>query len=99
MSRVNAKLRRGERGYFHWCPACEEIHCLPDGWTFNKNTDAPTFSPSFRQSGVENLPEGASCHYNVTNGMLCFHPDSFRLADQTVPMPDIPEGAAERWGV
>lgn len=51
MGQVSAVLRRGQGRYFHWCPACEEMHQLPDGWTFNGNLDKPTFSPSFKHSG------------------------------------------------
>lgn len=51
MSQVSTVLRRGEGRYFHWCPACERMHVLPDGWTFNGNLEKPTFSPSFKHSG------------------------------------------------
>lgn len=51
MSQVSAVLRRGEGRYFHWCPACEEMHPLPDSWTFNGTLERPTFSPSFKHSG------------------------------------------------
>ena len=53
MSQVSTKLRRGEGRYFHWCPGCEELHQLPDGWTFDGNLTAPTFSPGFRHSGYQ----------------------------------------------
>lgn len=56
---VSALLRRGSTGYFHWCPACEMMHPLPDGkdspgggWQFNGNVDRPTFTPSFKQTYV-----------------------------------------------
>lgn len=51
MSQVSPILRRAEGHYFHWCPACEEMHPLPDSWTFNGNVDKPTFTPSFKQMG------------------------------------------------
>ena len=51
MSQVSAVLRRGQGRYFHWCPACEEMHPLPDGWTFNGDVDRPSFSPSFKHGG------------------------------------------------
>jgi hypothetical protein len=48
---VSPKLRRGEGAYFHWCPACEEMHILPDSWHFNGDLNRPTFSPSFKHEG------------------------------------------------
>ena len=103
MSRVNAKLRRGETGYFHWCPGCEEMHPLPDGWQFNGNLDSPTFSPSFLQTfvrwtgGVDEHGLGLgekqnlTCHYILTDGVLHFQADCFHgLAGKSVPLPDLP---------
>lgn len=60
MSRVSAVLRRGEGRYFHWCPACLEMHPLPDSWTFDGNLERPTFTPSFKHSGhqLERGPDG-----------------------------------------
>jgi hypothetical protein len=55
MSQVSYKLRRGQGMYFHWCPACEEMHPLPDSWTFDGNMESPTFSPSFRHSGHQRI--------------------------------------------
>lgn len=52
MGQVSAKLRKVEGGYSHWCPGCEESHILPhDGWIFNGDLNAPTFTPSFRHTG------------------------------------------------
>lgn len=50
MNQVSALLRRGEGRYFHWCPACEQTHPLPDSWTFNGDVNKPDFSPSFAQT-------------------------------------------------
>lgn len=55
MGQVNNILRRGEGCYFHWCPACQEMHPLPDNWTFNGKPESPTFTPSFKQSGVQRI--------------------------------------------
>src|SRR4051812_10078136 len=55
MSRVSAKLRRGPDRHFHWCPACEELHPLPDSWHFDGNVDAPTFTPNFRHPGMKTV--------------------------------------------
>lgn len=53
MGQVSAKMRRGEGRYFHWCPACQEMHPLPDGWTFNGDLEKPTFAPSFKHTGKQ----------------------------------------------
>lgn len=55
MNQVSPILRRGRDRYFHWCPACEEMHPLPDGWNFNGNINKPTFSPSFKHGGVRKV--------------------------------------------
>src|ERR1051326_4906541 len=55
MGQVSSTLRRGEGCYFHGCPACEEMHPLPDSWPFDGNLEKPTFSPSFKQSGVRRI--------------------------------------------
>ena len=49
------KLIRVSDGYLHWRPGCEETHRLPDSWHFDGNRDCPTFSPSFKQSGVQTV--------------------------------------------
>lgn len=55
MGQVSAIMRRTTTGYVWWCPACQEMHPLPDGWTFNGNFDRPTFSPSFRHTGIQSV--------------------------------------------
>lgn len=51
MGQLTAKLRRVERGYSHWCPGCEEMHVIFDGWTFDGNIERPSFSPSVKITG------------------------------------------------
>jgi hypothetical protein len=55
MGQVSSKLRRATTGFMHWCEACEEMHILPDGWTFDGNLESPTFQPSFKHSGVQRV--------------------------------------------
>ena len=56
MVQVGSKLRRLIDGYAHWCPGCLEMHRLPDSWTFvNGNLESPTFTPSFRHSGMQRV--------------------------------------------
>ena len=57
MSVVSKVLRRHTLGFAHWCPGCKEMHTLPDSWTFNGNVDKPTFTPSFRHSGMKRVLE------------------------------------------
>lgn len=55
MGQVSSTLRRSAGGYSHWCPGCEEMHLLPDTWTFDGNLEAPTFTPSFKHKGVQRV--------------------------------------------
>jgi len=55
MNQVSVKLRKVEGGYAHWCLGCNEMHILPDSWTFNGNIVAPSFSPSFKHSGIKRV--------------------------------------------
>ncbi len=95
-------MRRGSRGWMHWCPACETEHPLPDSWAFDGNLDRPTFSPSFAQTfmhwtgGID--PSGLGlgerqqrlCHYFVKDGNLQFLPDSWHKRSDIVAMPPLP---------
>jgi hypothetical protein len=102
MGQVSAKLRRAEGGYAHWCPGCERMHVVPDGWEFDGDVERPTFKPSVRitYNGCDagQLRDGkrapsACCHYTLTAGKLQFCGDSTHaLAGKTVPLPPLPEG-------
>lgn len=75
-------LRRGVAGgYFHWCPACEQQHPLPDSWDFDGNVGCPTFSPSFKQTfrhwtgepgsaEARRTREDRVCHYFIKDGKI-----------------------------
>lgn len=52
MSQASSRLRRAEGAFEHWCPACEQMHTLPDSWTFDGDLESPTFHPSFKHSGI-----------------------------------------------
>jgi hypothetical protein len=99
---------------FNWmffCPGCQNCHGVtttpdrnPGGpcWTFNENTERPTFSPSILVRGTKDITEeqhqaimaGKSitptpfvCHSFVTDGKIIFLPDcTHALAGKTVPM-------------
>lgn len=100
---VTPFLRRGVDRWFHWCPACEQMHPLPDSWKFNGNEHRPTWSPSFRQTYVH-WPKGAPigsgvnrvCHYIITDGLIQFCPDSWHGRSDIVAMSPIPEHLARR---
>ncbi len=102
MGQVSNKLRRLTTGYSHWCPACDEMHHLPDNWSFNGNVECPTFSPSFKQSGIiwsngyneKGIGQGESqehiCHYTITDGKIQFYGDSSHGRTDVIEMPDLP---------
>lgn len=86
---VSKKMRRGQSGYFWFCPGCNEMHPLPDGWTFDGNVEMPTFSPSFLHD--QGTPK--ACHYIITAGKVAYCSDSWHdLKNTTIDMPDLPEG-------
>jgi hypothetical protein len=92
-TQVSSKLRRAETGYFWFCPACGDLHPLPDRWTFDGNLEAPTFTPSFKHTwtwGEER--EARCCHYIVTAGKVTYCGDcTHSMANQTIDMPHLPE--------
>lgn len=111
MMQVSAKLRRADNGFMHWCPACEEMHPLPDGWKFDGDLEKPTFRPSFAHSGVvikngewtgdwvyaNGKPVPWRCHYILTAGILNFQNDcTHALAGKAVPLPDLPDGLTDK---
>lgn len=96
-------LARGTDRWFHWCPACEQRHALPDrGWTFNGDEHRPSFSPSFKHTfvhwtgGTDDRGLGLGerqervCHYIVTDGLMQFCVDSWHKRSDIVAMPPIP---------
>lgn len=52
---VSRFLRRATSGFTHWCPGCQEAHCIPDSWAFDGNLEAPTFAPSVKITGVQTV--------------------------------------------
>ena len=91
MNQVSSKLRRVQGGYNHYCPACKEMHILPDSWQFDGNLSCPTFRPSFKHEGWVGGGIGV-CHYNLVAGKLQFCDDcSHLMKGQVVDLPDLPE--------
>lgn len=105
MGQISSVLRSVRGGHAHWCPGCNEMHVVPDSWTFDGNAALPTFSPSVRIRGVRTHPDTGlalerdaegrpvefCCHYILTAGRLNFCGDSTHaLAGQTVDLPELP---------
>lgn len=83
----NVHEGQGQNTY-HWCPGCERLHVLPDGWTRTGPDEAPTYTPSFLQHSVRG--QGNNCHYFITAGVIRYQADSWHTLRGDVPMPDIP---------
>jgi len=84
-----------------WCPGCDDVHAVslgPNGWTYDGNAEAPTFSPSILVQGVHRLGtplEGTPwvCHSFIRNGVWDFLPDStHRLSGNSAPVMPFPDG-------
>jgi len=52
---LSSKLIRVTRGYSHWCPGCEEMHIVPDTWSFDGNLERPTFTPGFKLTCIQRI--------------------------------------------
>jgi hypothetical protein len=52
-----------------WCPGCKEPHGVNSRWTFNGDSNAPTFSPSVLVRSGHYAPSASSadcwCTYNA----------------------------------
>ncbi len=112
MSQISALLRdwvgAGQKGLRFWCPGCNTSHSIrtePNGWGYNGNADAPTFTPSVlvqyngpdagQDRGDGDRAPPAVCHSFVTDGKIQFLGDcTHALVGQTVPLPAWPEGWA-----
>lgn len=102
MGAISKYLRRTTKGYSHWCPACGNLHEFPVDdpqpkrtWTFDGNTESPTFNPSMNASwGWPDKPETLSrCHYKLIAGKIEFQADcTHAMKGQTVPLPELPVG-------
>lgn len=104
-------------GVAHWCPACKETHVFTingknasgAGWSWNGNTEAPTFTPSMKiTTGPRpTVPEGRPdagridiCHYILTDGVINFCGDSTHaMAGQSAPLPDWPYAPGTYGGI
>lgn len=105
--KVSPYLRRTTTGYMHWCPGCGSHHVfytdapLKNGarWTFDGNTDRPTFSPSMLSWTDEVVDEDGDtwpatrCHYFLKAGKIQYLADcTHELAGTTIDLPVLPGG-------
>lgn len=109
MAALSAKLRSVENGHIaFWCPGCDHAHVIavegPKAWQWDRNVDAPTFSPSilirveWSKTPLEPGDNPAEwqdevCHSFVRAGVIEFLGDcTHALRGQHVPLPDWPPG-------
>jgi len=83
----------GGKRYHFWCPACEQAHAFNSSWQLSGTADKPTVRPSILTTGFNQVlfdtrgEREVRCHIVITDGMLCYDPDSnCKLAGQTIPM-------------
>jgi hypothetical protein len=90
-------IKQTPNGYNHYCVACQQVHTVPKGWSFNGNMLQPSFNPSvlityngsdagqIRPNGVR-APQ-TRCHYYITAGNIIYQTDcSHAFAGKTVPL-------------
>lgn len=81
----------GKTTYLLWCPACADIVMIDDGWTYNGNPDAPTFTPSLLTS-VGFTDRRYVCHSFITDGVWQYLADSTHPhAGRSLPVVDLPD--------
>lgn len=87
----------GQRFFHMYCPGCELVHHVTDGsngWEWNGDESAPTFSPSILVRGGD--PD-RRCHSFVRGGLWEFLDDcSHALAGQRIPLPPLPDWHMEQ---
>lgn len=71
--------------FVFWCPGCQNHHSYEvPRWTFNRDLDNPTFSPSLL---VNKHDPTIRCHLFVRDGKIQYCSDSHHeLAGKTVDM-------------
>ena len=80
--------------YWLWCPGCNDVHMIDSTWSFNGNTEEPTFEPSILINGNSMFPNPTAprCHSFVRNGEWDFLSDcTHKYAGLQVPMVDLPD--------
>lgn len=107
MAKISRVLRSiQDNGLAFMCPGCRDIHQIRHGagagprWTWNGNTDKPTFLPSVKVTypatpdAGEDFKEWRTeriCHSFVTDGRIRFLGDcTHALAGQTADLLEVP---------
>jgi Family of unknown function (DUF6527) len=91
------------RGYAFYCPGCDHAHVFwtaaPDDgrdgpWTFDSNTETPSFSPSLKNTAPDHVdPKQRCCHLNLVAGHIHYANDcTHDLVSTVVDLPDYPYG-------
>ncbi len=95
LQKIEGGAGEGDR-YLFYCPGCERIHFYTvnsphrPNWTFNGDTERPTFSPSLLMYGRD--ASDVLCHLFVREGRIEYCGDCpHGLAGSTVGMVEIPE--------
>ena len=94
---MKVKIMKDAEGtsYWLWCPGCDDAHRINDGWQFDGNIEAPTFSPSILVNYGNNPDGHKTCHSFLRAGVWEFLGDSTHaFAGQNIPMVDLPEWLA-----
>ena len=73
------------------CPACNEFHGLDERFTWNGDTEKPSFTPSLV---VRDAKLKTVCHSIITAGEIHYQPDcTHPFAGQTFVLLDVFDGA------
>lgn len=92
--KVRVARSGGKVCYWLWCPACDDAVMISDDWSWNGDSERPTFSPSlltrFTMAGRDHV-----CHSFVVDGVWQYLADcTHDRAGQHVPMVDVPDWVA-----
>jgi len=86
----------GIAGYAFYCPGCDHDHVFfvtgSMTWEFNGDREAPTFSPSLRNTAPDHIdPKQRCCHLVLTAGKLHYQSDcTHDLAGQEIDLAEHP---------
>jgi Family of unknown function (DUF6527) len=82
---------KADGSHYSWaffCPACRSLHQCDSRWTFNGNTETPTFRASVLVHPVPEIGRPL-CHSFVTDGKIAYLADcTHAFAGKTVDLPD-----------
>jgi len=94
----NPTPENGKEYFLFFCPGCKRTHQFDNTWTFNKDFEKPTLSPSYltwgdgqyKDWGDEDMKYDSTpwrCHSFIKDGMIQFLGDcTHELKNKTVPL-------------